>query len=387
MLQAEADLTSVNTWSPGWEKMSAGMGQRHQRMGMTRESAAQHPVAELLTTRHHPADFTASRAEYTITRLRLLALGLAVLLPLWIPVDYWLLNTADFLVLAGLRLVMAVVAIGMFFYIGGSRRLSVALGGIALLLLMPAALYVAARLMLESSNNLLYGYAFFPVLIAALLAVFPLTLLEGAMFGLPLLLGYGGLELVLAEASLDPQWLGMLWLLALVTLVALMTQLSQLRMLLDLYRRATRDTVTGVFNRHSLVERLQAEFARWEQHERPLGVLMVRLTALDAISREHGAPVANRLMAQLAEVVGRALRPTDLLGRWNDSSLIAVLPETDDDAAQRLALRVREVSQLASVTLPAGQTVRGEPRVVCDKPSARERLEDLLQRLESKLMA
>lgn len=354
---------------------------------MTRETSAQHVVAELLSTRHHPTDFTASRADYTTARLRLLALVLAVLLPLWIPVDYLLMPVNDFLPLAALRLVMAGVALGLYFFAARNGRRGVALGQVALLLLIPAVLYVAARLQLEpGSNNLLYGYAFFPVLMTAMLAVFPLTLLEGAAFGLPMLLGYGGLELALGGVF-DPQWLSMLWLLSLVTLVALTTQLSQLRMLLDLFRRATRDTATGVFNRRNLVERLEAEHVRWERHERPLCVLLVELSGLNQVIEDHGRVVANRLLAQLADVMGRTLRSTDLLGRWNDSTLLAVLPETDEEAAQRLAARVREVAQLASVNLPNGLTVRGTPRVVVGRPAERERLEGLLARVESGLAA
>lgn len=354
---------------------------------MTREATARHPAAELFSMRYHPADFTASRADYTMARLQPLALTLSILLPLWIPVDYLLLPLADFLPLAALRVVMAGLALALYFFPAQSGHLGAALGRVALLLLIPAVLYVAARLQLEpGSNDLLYGYAFFPVLMTAMLAVFPLTLLEGAAFGVPMLLGYGGLELALG-AAFDPHWLGMLWLLSLVTLVALTTQLSQLRMLLDLFRRATRDTVTGVLNRRSLVERLEAEHVRWERHERPLCVLMVELAGLGPVVDEHGKAVANQLIAQLAEVVGRALRPTDLLGRWNDSALLAVMPETDEEAAQRLAARVREVAQLVSVNLPTGATARGTPRVVVGKPAGRERLEGMLTRVEGRLAA
>lgn len=343
-------------------------------------------VAELLSSRRHAADFTASRTDYIIARLRPLALVLAVLLPVWIPVDYLLLPLADFLPLAILRLGAGGLALTLYFLSSDSgSRLAGALARLAALMALPAALYVAARLQLEpGSDNLLYGYAFFPILLAAMLAVFPLTLVEGLALGLPVLLGYGALELILGT-PLDPSWLGMLWLLSLVALIALWTQLSQLRMLLDLFRRATRDTVTGVFNRRNLTERLEAEHARWERHGRPLTLLQIELGGLERISNEHGAAVANRLLAQLAAVIGRALRPTDLIGRWNNDTLLAVLPETDDETARRLAGRVREVSELAGVPLATGVTVRGEARITVVAPVPRENLTRLMTRIDHKL--
>lgn len=354
---------------------------------MTKETTAASPVAELLSTRHHAVDFTTSRTDYITTRLRPLALILAVLLPTWIPVDYLLLPSADFLPLASLRLGLGGLALALFFLSSKHTNLVGALGRLAVLAIIPMALYVAARLQLDpNDNDLLYGYAFFPVLIAAMLAVFPLTLLEGLAFGLPVLLVYGALEALLGT-TLEPHWLGMLWLLSLIVLIALSTQLSQLRMLLDLFRRATRDAPTGALNRRSLTERLEAEHSRWERHDRPLTLLLIRLAGLERASQEHGPTINNSLLAQLTDILGRTLRPTDLVGRWSATTLLAVLPETEQETAERLAIRVREVAEFANITLPTGTTIRGESRVVVTVPAPKERLEELLTRIDRKLAA
>lgn len=351
---------------------------------MADDKATAHSVAELVTRRRHAGDFTASRADYIAGRLRPLALALAVLLPIWIPVDYLVLPNADFLPLAGLRLAMGALALVLYFLSHPGAGFAATLSRLALLVAAPAVLYVAARLLLPAGGDgLLYGYAFFPVLIVAMVAVFPLTLLEGAALLLPVLLGYGGLEFGLA--GVEPGWLGMLWLISLVAVVSLWTQLSQLRMLLDLYRRATRDTLTGVLNRPSLAERLEAEHARSQRYGRPLALMLIELGGLERIARDHGHPVANRLLAQLSDLVGRALRPTDLIGRWDTDTLLVVLPETDHDTSQRLVARVNEVVELANIQITPGTTVRGEPRIALAMPTGQERLDDLLARMDRKL--
>ncbi|RFA25530.1 hypothetical protein CAI21_19030 [Alkalilimnicola ehrlichii] len=349
---------------------------------MINDTSAPNAFAALVWPHRHAADFTASRASYITDRVRTLALALAILLPLWIPVDYLLLSFPDFVVLAGLRLGMAGLAL-LLYFLSPSRggRLAGAWGRLALLMLIPFSLYVAARLQLgPADGDMLYGYAFFPVLVAAMLAVFPLTLLEGVLVGFPLLMGYAVVEGVFG-APAEPHWLGMLWLLALIVAIGVWTQLSQLRMLLDLSWRATRDPLTGALNQRSLAERLQAEHARWERYGRPLSVLAVELRSLDTVFRQHGADIANRLVAEVTEAVDRALRPTDLIGRWDDNTLIAVLPETEEAAARQLAARVREVSELASIRLSAGVTVRGEQRVAVAVPVAQENLTAFMARV------
>jgi diguanylate cyclase len=353
---------------------------------MAQETASPLSIKELLSTRLHEVDFSVSRGDYIVARVRALALVLAVLLPLWIPIDYLLLPWAEFLPLAALRLGLFAIVLTLYFFSPRGGRVPGALARLAVLMAVPAALYLTVRLQLEpAADGLLYGYAFFPVLIVAMLAVFPLTLREGLLFGLPVMLGYAAIESALGT-QFEARWLGTLWLLSLVMLVALWTQLSQLHMLLDLFKRATRDTLTGVLNRRSLAEHLETEHERSQRYGRPLSVLLIELRGLERIAHEHGHALVNRLLAQLADAVGRELRPTDLVGRWDADTLLVVMPETDEATAKRLAGRVREFAELASVPLTGGAVVRGEPRVALATPAPNERLDDLLTRLDRKLV-
>jgi len=353
---------------------------------MAEETNVKPAFVELLASCRHAADFTASRADYMLTRVRTLALVLAVLLPAWIPIDYLVLPYIQFVPVAGLRLGAAALALAVFFYSPAGGSLGGTLARLAALLAVPAALYVTARLTMGAGDEILKGYAFFPVAIVAMLAIFPLTLLEGLAFGLPVLLGYGGLEVALGS-PLEPRWLGMLWLLSLVLLISLGTQLSQLRMLLDLFGRATRDPLTGVLNRRSLSERLEAEHERWLRHARPMSLLLIQLGGLEQVAAKHGHSVANRLFTQLAEAVAKVLRPTDVLGRWDNDTLMVVLPETDEIEARRLAARVREAADLATVSTDDGAKVRGEPRLAVSAPTSQEGVDTLLARLDRKLRA
>lgn len=351
---------------------------------MTQQSASLASVRDLVSARRHAADFTASRTRLIATRVRALALALAVLLPAWIPVDYLLLAREDFLPLAAARIIAALLALGLYFIDPEQPRRKATLGRLSLLVTLPASLYLMARLQLNgAADGLLYGYAFFPVLIAAMLAVFPLTLLEGVGFALPIAMGYGLLEFALGEPA-EPAWLEMLWLLSLIALIALWTQLSQLRMLLDLFHRATRDPLTGTLNRRSLNDALAAEHARWLRHARPLSVIRVELTDWERITDQHGTNFGNGLLVQLTHVIQRALRPTDLLGRWDGATLLMVLPETEADVAERLAARLEELAEFASIPTRSGAMLRGSTRISVATPAADESLATLLQRLEQR---
>ena len=59
---------------------------------------------DIFSTGLHSRDFNNSRAEYISIRIRILALVFALLAPLWIPIDYIVMESAMFMQFLGLRL-------------------------------------------------------------------------------------------------------------------------------------------------------------------------------------------------------------------------------------------------------------------------------------------
>jgi len=311
---------------------------------------------DLLTTRLHSRDFTYYRCDYLLVRVRLFALLFGIATPLWIPVDSLLLPPELLAPMAWLRVITGALFL-LLAALGGTRRslwrTRAALLG---LFAVPAAFYLASRLLLGSAvmDGGLIGYTFLPFVLIAGGALFPLTFGEGlSLAGLvfaPVLAVMERFEGIEAPAAL-----GTLWLMLLLTGIALWAQSAQLHMLLGLYRQATRDGLTGLFNRRALFRQLDREMARSRRHGSPLAMLLVDLDRFKRINDHYGHPVGDEALRQMAGVLVGQCRTEDLLGRYGGEEFMVVAANTDGDGASRMAERIRAGIEARTLATAKGE--------------------------------
>ena len=341
---------------------------------------------DLLTTRLHSRDFTYYRCDYLLVRVRLFALLFGIATPLWIPLDALLLPEPQLASMAMLRLVTATAFLILALF-GATRRAlwraRLALFG---LIAIPSAFYLASRLLLgpETLEGALIGYTFLPFVLIAGGALFPLALAEGLAL---LLAVYASVLAVLAHFGQlgELASLGTLWLMLLLSGIALWAQSAQLHMLLGLYRQATRDGLTGLFNRRALFRQLRTELARADRHQRPLAVLLIDLDRFKRINDHYGHPVGDEALRHLAGVLARQCRTEDLLGRYGGEEFVVAATDTDADGAMRMAERIRAAVAAEGVATDAGELALTVSIGVSSwRPG--ERLGDLLARADAALL-
>ena len=105
----------------------------------------------------------------------------------------------------------------------------------------------------------------------------------------------GGVELYSGKLLHIPV-LTELWLMLLLAGIALWAQMTQLHMLLSLYRQATRDPLTGLYNRRAFMERMDEEINRSQRYQRPLSVLMFDLDRFKRINDNYGHLTGDRVL-------------------------------------------------------------------------------------------
>jgi diguanylate cyclase (GGDEF)-like protein/PAS domain S-box-containing protein len=112
----------------------------------------------------------------------------------------------------------------------------------------------------------------------------------------------------------------------------------------DLSTRASRDGLTGLYNRAYFEEALQRELKRMQRGgDKALSLVLADVDYFKQYNDHYGHVAGdNCLIAAAGAVQSALLRPVDLLSRYGGEELIAILADTDADGARRAAERMRE---------------------------------------------
>jgi diguanylate cyclase (GGDEF)-like protein len=105
---------------------------------------------------------------------------------------------------------------------------------------------------------------------------------------------------------------------------------------------AITDPLTGLPNRRHFFDVATAEFTRARRYEKPLSIIMTDIDHFKKINDNHGHQIGDLVIQLVAERLKKALRETDVSGRYGGEEFVALLPETSVRDAQAVAERVRE---------------------------------------------
>lgn len=157
----------------------------------------------------------------------------------------------------------------------------------------------------------------------------------------------------------------------------------------ELTERATRDPLTGLYNREELFQRLEEESARALRHGRPLSVAMLDLDRFKGVNDAHGHAAGDRVLETFASVIRNSLRRGDSAARYGGEEFVVVLPETDGPAARCVAERIREALAGTPIGLRSGEALRVtvSAGVTTSAPSHPLSLQQLLEHADHALYA
>jgi diguanylate cyclase (GGDEF)-like protein len=291
------------------------------------------------------ADPAALRARDTImhARVTLAAAVFAVLTLAWIVVDAATFTRDMALALAAGR----ALAAGGFAVLAWRCTRLPARAGVALLFALPFAFYAYALAVLwgrpvdHGAFALVTAYLYLPFIVVAGVAVFPLTLLEGATLVAPWLAA-AALAAV-GDGPLDgAQSLGLTWLLVLVAGVALIAASSQLHFVVELVTQSSRDALTGALTRRVGLELLAVQVAQAQRRDLPLGLAFLDLDRFKAVNDLYGHAAGDGVLAAAAQAMARVLRRQDSVIRWGGEEFVLVLPNTEIEGVRRTVERLAE---------------------------------------------
>jgi two-component system chemotaxis family response regulator WspR len=114
------------------------------------------------------------------------------------------------------------------------------------------------------------------------------------------------------------------------------------RALVALRDQATRDGLTGVWNRKMIFDTLAQELARAGREGTPLAIIMVDLDKFKSINDSFGHPAGDAVLQQASRRLSACVRTYDHVGRYGGEEFLIVLPNCDREQAGKLSERLRQ---------------------------------------------
>ena len=120
---------------------------------------------------------------------------------------------------------------------------------------------------------------------------------------------------------------------------------------------ASIDDLTQLYNRRYFFERFNQEVERSKRYQRPLSCIIMDIDFFKHVNDSYGHLAGDRVLVDIAQIVRKNCRQSDLAGRYGGEEFIILLPETEMAGAIIIAERIREM-------IEQHQTVDGKGVVI-----------------------
>jgi two-component system, cell cycle response regulator len=120
---------------------------------------------------------------------------------------------------------------------------------------------------------------------------------------------------------------------------------------------ASRDRLTGLFNRGHFDRALRAAMDSSARAGQPLSLAILDLDHFKEINDIHGHTAGDRTLCQVAEWLSRAMRRTDMVARYGGEEFVVMLPGTTPEAALQRMEALRQQVANTPIDLPGGRAI------------------------------
>jgi diguanylate cyclase len=155
--------------------------------------------------------------------------------------------------------------------------------------------------------------------------------------------------------------------------------LTKTRVLAEL---ASRDELTGLFNRRHMSELLAQQREACQRSGEGFAVALVDLDHFKRINDSHGHAVGDSVLRAFAEQAGAAMRGTDTVGRWGGEEFLVIYPRSTVYEAAQGAARLLEHVAAAVVATPDGQPLTFTVSIGLTGHAPPESVEALVERAD-----
>jgi diguanylate cyclase (GGDEF)-like protein len=152
-----------------------------------------------------------------------------------------------------------------------------------------------------------------------------------------------------------------------------------------LRRQAYVDSLTELYNRRFLMERLSEEVDEAHRYERPLSVLILDVDRFKSINDTYGHSIGDKVLHTIGRHMVATTRSYDIAARFGGEEFCLVLPNTDAATAAGIAERMRRLIESDEIRTDREHTVKVTVSIGVAGLEATESLDRLLARADGAL--
>ena len=305
-------------------------------------------ILPLLSIRFHEPILSQERAALILSRTRLVATILMFLMLLWIPIDGFLVPGDHLKNIVLARIASAIFLSGLVFYRQKIVSLSAAFTALTALLAVPMFFFWYANMDLHvlasvtSEDVFVKGsYVNFSILITMLISLFPLTFVEGALFGVGLVFATAFVFLETGRLyGCGILWCEDLWLSASVAAIAVVASMSQLHFMERFVEYASQDRMTGLLKRDYGLPLMETLFLIAKRDNTPLCAVFIDLDDFKKVNDQYGHDAGDGVLSAAAHLLKDVSREQGVCVRWGGEEFIVMMPKMKSSDAKSILNRL-----------------------------------------------
>jgi diguanylate cyclase (GGDEF)-like protein len=121
-------------------------------------------------------------------------------------------------------------------------------------------------------------------------------------------------------------------------------------LMLQLEKQSNIDYLTGILNRRAIEARLLLEVGRAKRSDTWLSFIMADVDFFKLYNDSNGHLAGDNCLKDIAKLIdGCCDRATDVVGRFGGEEFVLILPDTNNEGAQRIAENLRKTIQAQNI--------------------------------------
>ena len=122
----------------------------------------------------------------------------------------------------------------------------------------------------------------------------------------------------------------------------------------ELRLQATRDHLTGLLNRGTILKVLEKELSHSDEVDEPSSVILTDVDAFKLVNDTHGHIVGDIVLRVVSKRLHHVLRGCDAVGRYGGEEFLIILPGCERSNALSVAERLRNAIAALPIATSAG---------------------------------